>query len=216
MKKKRAYQAFNFTKLLTAWSCLLDSSVFPPSLLSSQRELPEERENEHLISWRRPPSSPTLIFKNHPTRPHSAAADTKGVADQYTGCKIEHPSSESGHDKYVSIREPPSLAAPCEYCGVGWGIPLYWWGVQIPPSSDREAPSWEWFVMCFFSPIFSNGRVLEFSRQRVSLYRGKIMWVARGVISKQTCRHSRVRILITSEFLDNIKSHDCNNSKLEV
>lgn len=142
--------------------------------------------------------------------------NTEGVADQYTGCKIEHPSSESGHDKYVSIREPPSLAAPCEYCGVGWGIPLYWWGVQIPPSSDREAPSWEWFVMCFFSPIFSNGRVLEFSRQRVSLYRGKIMWVARGVISKQTCRHSRVRILITSEFLDNIKSHDCNNSKLEV
>lgn len=157
-----------------------------------------------------PPTQPPLSGGGH------KGYNTEGVADQYTGCKIEHPSSESGHDKYVSIREPPSLAAPCEYCGVGWGIPLYWWGVQIPPSSDREAPSWEWFVMCFFSPIFSNRRVLEFSRQRVSLYRGKIMWVARGVISKQTCRHSRVRILITSEFLDNIKSHDCNNSKLEV
>lgn len=157
MKKKKAYQAFNFTKLLTAWSCLLDSSVFPPSLLSSQRELPEERENEHLISWRRPPSSPTLTFKNHPPRPHSAAADTKGVADQYTGCKIEHPSSESGHDKYVSIREPPLLPPPVSTVVSGGVFPSIDEGFKSPQVRIGRRPAENDSSCVFFLRYFLMG-----------------------------------------------------------
>lgn len=162
MKKKKAYQAFNFTKLLTAWSCLLDSSVFPPSLLSSQRELPEERENEHLISWRRPPSSPTLTFKNHPPRPHSAAADTKGTTQRgwqinTRGVKSSTLPRKAGMTSMFLLESPPLLPPPVSTVVSGGVFPSIDEGFKSPQVRIGRRPAENDSSCVFFLRYFLMG-----------------------------------------------------------
>lgn len=161
MKKKslsslQLYKTANSMNLPLGEQCFSSKSPVI-STRASRRE--RERTSDFMTKT---PFIPDTHLQEPPTPPPLSGGghkgyNTEGVADQYTGCKIEHPSSESGHDKYVSIREPPLLPPPVSTVVSGGVFPSIDEGFKSPQVRIGRRPAENDSSCVFFLRYFLIG-----------------------------------------------------------